>query len=91
MRLGPKLDLKADDVFAHKEIYKAYSKEEHFQALAEKSGIALEEMVFYDNQMNNMNAVSRLPVTCVYTPQGVTRALFDKSLQLFPAPGKIIK
>jgi magnesium-dependent phosphatase 1 len=91
MRIGPNLDIKPDDVFAHKEIYKARSKEVHFRTLAEKTGIPLDEMVFYDNQMNNMNAVSRLPVTCIYTPDGVTRELFEKSLKVFPAPGKIIK
>ena len=34
-------------------------------------------MIFFDNQTNNCQTVSRIGVTVVYTPDGVTRQLFQ--------------
>ena len=44
-------------------------------------------MVFFDDQTGNCQTVSKLGVTCVLTPHGVTRAHFDKGLEQF-ANGK---
>ena len=40
-------------------------------------------MIFFDDQMGNIKDVAALGVTSVLTPNGVTRALFDKGLASF--------
>jgi len=73
------------------EIYKAYGKDNHMREIAKKSGIDLKEMIFFDNQTNNTSCVAGMNgPTVVYTPQGVTRELFEEGLAKFPAPGKVI-
>ena len=42
------------------EIYKAYSKETHFKAIAKKSGVALKDMIFFDNQVRDAKRNERL-------------------------------
>jgi len=91
-KIGPNLDMTMGTVFKHNEIYKSFSgKKKHFEELRSKTGIDFCDMVFYDNQMDNMRVVSKLGVTCIYTPDGVTRKMFQKSLDVFPQQGKIIK
>jgi len=85
--------LKIFDVFQEDctEIYKAYGKDIHMREIAKKSGIDLSEMIFFDNQTNNTSCVAGMKgPTVVYTPEGVTRALFQEGLDQFPAPGKVI-
>jgi hypothetical protein len=60
------------DVFQHLEIYKG-SKSGHLKTISDKTGVPLKEMIFFDNQMNNCNAVAGVGVTVMYTPDGVTR------------------
>ncbi len=62
------------DVFSHVEIYKA-SKARHLKEISKKTGVPLNEMIFYDNQMNNCHAVAGVGVTVMYTPDGVTRSI----------------
>jgi magnesium-dependent phosphatase 1 len=83
--------LKLSDVFDKNniEIYKR-SKDHHLREIANKTGVALEEMMFFDNQTNNCQTVSRIGVTVVYTPDGVTRQAFQEGLDKYPAPGEII-
>ena len=72
--------MKMFDVFQEDctEIYKAYGKDNHMREIAKKSGIALTEMIFFDNQTNNTSCVAGMNgPTVVYTPQGVTRELFE--------------
>ena len=72
--------LKMFDVFKEDctEIYKAYGKDNHMREIAKKSGIDLSEMIFFDNQTNNTSCVAGMNgPTVVYTPQGVTRELFQ--------------
>ena len=74
------------------EIYKAAGKDYHIRQIAEKTGASLEDMIFFDNQSNNTNCVARMKgPTVVFTPVGVTREMFNKGLENFPAPGSIIK
>lgn len=44
----------------HHEIYHAYSKQKHFKTLKQKTKIDYSEMIFFDNQMNNIHDVSEL-------------------------------
>lgn len=83
-------DLVLEDVFSFIEIYRR-DKDRHFHALNKKTGIDYCDMIFYDNQMNNHEIVKKLGVTCVFTPDGLDKKLFQKSLGNFPSKdGKII-
>lgn len=48
-------------------LYEIYpgSKTTHFKSLANKTGIRLEDMLFFDNETRNIADVSQLGVTCV--------------------------
>jgi magnesium-dependent phosphatase 1 len=67
------------------EIYKA-DKKEHFKKLQEKTGIAFQDMIFFDNEMGNIRSVSGLGVLSVYTPDGLTQAVFNRALDDFNKP-----
>ena len=62
------------------EIYKG-SKRDHFAALQRKTGISYGRMAFFDDDMSNVRDVQGLGVHCFYTPDGVTRKLFEDGLQ----------
>ena len=66
------------------EIYKG-SKKSHFAALQKKTGLPYNKMCFFDDDMANINDVGRLGVHCFYTPDGVTKAIFDKGLKAIGA------
>lgn len=68
--------------FDFAEIYPS-SKLRHFAALKRASGIAYEEMLFFDDEMRNINEVSRLGVTSIYVRDGMTAELFYQSLDAF--------
>lgn len=70
------------NVAEHVEIYKG-SKQRHFRALHEKTSIPFDKMLFFDDDPENIYDVSKLGVTCVLTPDGVTRAVFNKGLDQF--------
>ena len=73
-------DVKMVDVFREDvtEIYKAYGKDVHMKEIAKKTGASLESMIFFDNQTNNTSCVAGMKgPTVVYTPEGVTRELFQ--------------
>ena len=63
------------DRFAYAEIYPA-SKFSHFSSLKSDSGIAYEEMLFFDDEMRNIHDVSQLGVTCIHVPNGINWSLF---------------
>ena len=58
-------------------------KKWHFKRLKENTGIDYEEMVFFDNEMRNINSVGQLGVKCVYTPDGMNREHWHQALELF--------
>ncbi|CAJ1935261.1 unnamed protein product [Cylindrotheca closterium] len=60
------------------------SKTSHFQRLSAKTGIALEDMVFFDNERGNCVQVAKLGVTVAYVPNGVTSKLYQAALDAFP-------
>eukprot|EP00596_Hydrurales_sp_CCMP1899_P007321 CAMPEP_0119036514 /NCGR_PEP_ID=MMETSP1177-20130426/4264_1 /TAXON_ID=2985 /ORGANISM="Ochromonas sp, Strain CCMP1899" /LENGTH=196 /DNA_ID=CAMNT_0006996489 /DNA_START=85 /DNA_END=675 /DNA_ORIENTATION=+ len=60
------------------------NKQVHFKKLkAEFKSIDYSEMIFFDNQMNNINSVSKLGVHCVYCPEGMTQKIWDDGLIKF--------
>ena len=65
-----------------KEIFKS-QKTTHFKNIQKKTGIAFEDMIFYDNEEHNCRTVKSLGVHCVYTPRGMTREVWESSLADF--------
>ena len=74
---------------AAEEIRKA-NKRTHFKNIAEQTGIALEDMLFFDNEYGNCQDVSSVGVSVCYCPDGVTRGAWDLALEAYPSPGEII-
>ena len=69
------------------EIYKG-SKRGHFAALQKKTSIPYNRMAFFDDDMSNIRDVGGLGVHCFYTPDGVTKDLFEKGLKAIGAEAK---
>lgn len=70
--------------FTFAEIYPS-SKLRHFAALQKASGLAYEEMLFFDDEMRNIEEVSGLGVTSVFVDDGLTAELFHARLGEFAA------
>jgi len=64
------------------EIYKG-SKVNHFRALQKKTAIPFSDMVFFDDDMQNIRNVEALGVVCVHTPDGVTQAAWESGLDRY--------
>ena len=58
-------------------------KSQHFESLNRKTGIAFEDMVFFDNEYWNIQSVSSLGVKCYHTPEGMTKEAWNKALEDF--------
>lgn len=63
------------DRFAYEEIYPS-SKDRHFKALEKQTGLAYEQMVFFDDEKRNIREVGQLGVTSVHVSDGVTWDVF---------------
>ena len=68
------------------EIYSA-RKSEQFRTLLKKIKKQdptihddFRDFIFFDNQRNNIDDVSRIGVTCVYCPEGMQRGVWEKGL-----------
>eukprot|EP00123_Amoebidium_parasiticum_P006444 comp17394_c0_seq1/m.16721 comp17394_c0_seq1/g.16721 ORF comp17394_c0_seq1/g.16721 comp17394_c0_seq1/m.16721 type:complete len:192 (-) comp17394_c0_seq1:100-675(-) len=72
--------IKMKDTIHFVEISKS-NKKQHFQRLHEKTGVAYNDIIFYDNEMGNIRNVSQLGVVCVYTPDGLTGQMWQKGLK----------
>ncbi len=83
---GLKLD---DAIDGPREIHKG-CKTIHLKNISKQTGVALEDMVFFDDQYGNCRDVASIGVTAVYTPDGLTRKAFDEALDKFPSKGKIL-
>lgn len=70
------------DRFAFAEIYPS-SKLKHFRALHAASGVAHENMLFFDDEHRNIREVSELGVTCVSVDTGMTLQLFETGLRRY--------
>lgn len=62
-------------------------KVQHFQRIAASLGVSFGDMLFFDNESGNCREVARLGVTVGYCPDGVTRQIWDVSLEAFPQTG----
>ncbi|KAJ4984161.1 magnesium-dependent phosphatase-1 [Stagonosporopsis vannaccii] len=70
---------RAIDYFDHLQIYPG-SKTTHFERIHRDSGIAFEEMLFFDDESRNKN-VEVLGVTMKLVPQGVSRDVIDEGVR----------
>ena len=64
------------------EIYKG-NKKTHLKALKQKTGVAFEDMLFFDDDQENIRHVSELGVVSVLTPEGVTEDAWEQGLRRF--------
>ena len=62
------------------------SKIDHFYRIRSQTQIAMEDMIFLDNEIGNCRMVASLGVTVGYCPNGVTKEIWDATLKAFPAP-----
>jgi magnesium-dependent phosphatase 1 len=74
---GQLLDLLGiDHHFPHRQIYPG-DKTAHFHALHEETGVAFDDMLFFDDEPRNIDSVSRLGVAAHLVNHGMTRADFE--------------
>lgn len=77
-------DVTVHDVAHHKEVY-AGTKEMHFGVLHKRTGIDYKDMLFFDNEIENIHTCEPLGITCVFTPDGMTEAHWQEGLKRFAA------
>lgn len=72
-------------VVGEEDIHQIYPKNKtvHFARVHELTGIPYNEMLFFDNQMDNIESVSPLGVTSIYTPRGMTWKHWEEGLAKF--------
>jgi magnesium-dependent phosphatase 1 len=68
-----------DKHFGYLEIYPG-SKTEHFYHLQHRSNIPFKEMLFFDDEMRNIEEVGRLGVTTVFVNGGITEQVVRRYL-----------
>jgi magnesium-dependent phosphatase 1 len=59
------------------------SKTKHFARLREKSGVSYADMLFFDNERENIDEVARLGVACVHCPGGLSADAWRRGLTFF--------
>ncbi|XP_038226394.1 magnesium-dependent phosphatase 1-like isoform X2 [Dermochelys coriacea] len=64
------------------EIYPG-GKSAHFHRLQQDTGVPFAQMLFFDDEERNIRDVSKLGVTCVLVPDGMTQALLTQGLEAF--------
>ncbi|MGI9470885.1 MAG: magnesium-dependent phosphatase-1 [Rubripirellula sp.] len=75
------------DRFAYSEIYPT-SKQRHFSALRRASGIAFDQMLFFDDEMRNIEDVGSLGVTCIHVANGINHERFQSGLSQMSIEGQ---
>ncbi|KAL2231492.1 magnesium-dependent phosphatase 1-like [Sesamum indicum] len=77
-----KLGLKS--LFVAQEIFSSWThKTDHFQKIKQKTGVPYTEMLFFDDEDRNINAVSKLGVTSILVDDGVNLEAFRQGLSKF--------
>ncbi|OJJ98051.1 hypothetical protein ASPACDRAFT_122984 [Aspergillus aculeatus ATCC 16872] len=71
--------VRALDYFDHLQIFPA-TKTQHFAKIQQASGVAYEEMLFFDDEARNRNVETELGVTFCLVRDGVTKAEVDRGV-----------
>ncbi len=71
--------LNIDTYFSYFEIYPG-SKTEHFHHLHHRSKVPFGEMLFFDDEMRNVDEVAQLGVTTVLVDEGISREMITRHL-----------
>jgi magnesium-dependent phosphatase 1 len=66
----------------YEEIYKS-NKKTHFTRLQKKTGVAFEDMIFFDNEKHNCTSVSQLGVVCVHCRGGLSPSVWQQGIEKF--------
>lgn len=59
------------------------NKQVHFKQLQKDSGVAYEDMLFFDNEYGNIANVGRLGVVCCYCPHGLSDGAWIQGMEAF--------
>lgn len=79
------------DVFSGPMEIRQDSKVNHFRRISSTTGVAMEDILFFDNERGNCFDIAELGVVVVYSPDGVTSQLWEKALHAFPdASGQVL-
>ena len=70
------------DVASFIEIYKG-DKKSHFRKIMQEGSFQPSQILFFDNQMNNIESVSSLGVQCIYCPNGINLEVWNTGLKKF--------
>lgn len=57
------------------------NKQLHFRKIHQSSGIPYADMIFFDNEGQNIRSVETLGVVAVYCPDGLTQDIWDRGLK----------
>ncbi|KAL0454349.1 UNVERIFIED_CONTAM: Magnesium-dependent phosphatase 1 [Sesamum latifolium] len=77
-----KLGLKS--LFVAQEIFSSWThKTDHFQKIKQRTGVPYTEMLFFDDEDRNINAVSKMGVTSILVDDGVNLEAFRQGLSKF--------
>ncbi|XP_076322448.1 magnesium-dependent phosphatase 1-like isoform X2 [Tachypleus tridentatus] len=68
--------------FSYQEIYPG-SKLTHFQRFQEVSGVPYSQMIFFDDEHRNICEISKLGVTSVFVPKGLTNKVLEEGFKQF--------
>uniref|UniRef100_A0A7C8YVB5 Acid phosphatase n=1 Tax=Opuntia streptacantha TaxID=393608 RepID=A0A7C8YVB5_OPUST len=73
-----------DSLFVVQEIFSSWTdKTEHFQRIHTRTGVPFHSMLFFDDEYRNIEAVSKMGVTCVWVDRGVTLEALREGLAKF--------
>ncbi|CAO2830349.1 unnamed protein product [Amaranthus hypochondriacus] len=71
-------------MFTVQEIFSSWThKTEHFQRIHTRTGIPFDSMLFFDDEHRNIEAVSKMGVTCVWVDRGVNLEALRQGLTHF--------
>ena len=81
MRVDKKRTM-ADVIGSSPVVIQGGSKVRHLKHIASESGVPLRDMVFFDNERNNIQEVEKIGPTCVYCPRGLTDAVYREGIDV---------
>ncbi|PON84745.1 Magnesium-dependent phosphatase-1 type [Trema orientale] len=77
-------NLGLDPMFVAKEIYPSWThKTQHFEGIHTKTGVPFTSMLFFDDEDRNIQAVSKMGVTCILVEDGVNLGALRQGLAEF--------